>query len=365
MEFNQTHILMGNIQIRYYGIIIVTALLVGAYVASLLAKRTGRDPDHIWGGLTWAIIPGIIGARLWFVFFPPISLTVGCGIEGEVCQNIEWFMQNFFNLENGAIAIWSGGLSIFGAIIGGTLGAYLYLSHWHNRVVNIFTTIFTPLIWVSQFIGWVFKMLIGRVTGNEVDAFQYERPPSDFPDGGMRVSPWMDMAGVAIPIAQAIGRLANYINQELYGAPTTLPWGIQIPRAARVDPFDSMIDYPADTLFHPIWAYEAIWSIIAFYVLWRVYNHYRDRLLSGDILLIYIAQYSFVRFLLEFLRVEIAVIEGIGINSSQTITGIAFVVSVALLVYRHRPGHFEAAKEADDKAEAAELAQLKPASANV
>lgn len=77
MEFNQTHILMGNVQIRYYGIIIVTALLVGAYVASLLAKRTGRDPDHIWGGLTWAIIPGIIGARLWFVFFPPISLTAG------------------------------------------------------------------------------------------------------------------------------------------------------------------------------------------------------------------------------------------------------------------------------------------------
>jgi len=363
MEFNQTHILMGNVQIRYYGIIIVTALLVGAYVASILAKRTGRDPDHIWGGLTWAIIPGIIGARLWFVFFPPISLTAGCGIEGEVCQNIAWFMQNFFNLENGAIAIWSGGLSIFGAIIGGTLGAYLYLSHWHNTVVNLFTTIFTPLIWLSQFLGWMVKMVIGRITGNEVDAFQYERPPSDFPEDGMRVAPWMDIAGVGIPVAQAIGRLANYINQELYGAPTTLPWGIEIPRSARVDPFDSMIDYPASTLFHPIWAYEAIWSLIAFYVLWRVYNHYRDRLLSGDILLLYIAQYSFVRFLLEFLRVEIAVIEGIGINSSQTITGLAFVVSVVILIYRHRPGAFEAAKVADNQAEAKELARLKPTSA--
>ena len=361
MEFNQTHILMGNVQIRYYGIIIVTALLVGAYVASLLAKRTGRDPDHIWGGLTWAIIPGIIGARLWFVFFPPISLTAGCGIEGEVCQNIAWFMENFFNTENGAIAIWSGGLSIFGAIIGGTLGAYLYLSHWHNTVVNLFTTLFTPLIWVSQLLEWVVRMLIGRVTGNEVDAFEYERPPSDFPEGGMRVSPWMDIAAVGIPIAQAIGRLANYINQELYGSPTTLPWGIEIPRAGRVDPFDSMIDYPADTLFHPIWAYEAIWSLIAFYVLWRVYNHYRDRLLSGDILLIYIAQYSFVRFLLEFLRVEIAVIEGIGFNSSQTITGLAFVISVGLLIYRHRPGNFEVAKEDDNEAEKQELAQLKPA----
>lgn len=360
MEFQQTHILIGNVQIRYYGIIIVTALLVGAYIASLLAKRTGRDPDHIWGGLTWAIIPGIIGARLWFVLFPPISLTAGCGIEGAVCQDVGWFLQNFFNLENGAIAIWSGGLSIFGAIIGGSLGAYLYLSRWHNPVVGIFTTILTPLLFVGQFIEWIVRMIIGRITGNEVDAFAYERPPSDFPSEGMRVAPWMDMAGVAIPIAQAIGRIANYINQELYGSPTTLPWGISISRNARVDPFDNMIDFPTETLFHPIWAYEAIWSLIAFYVLWRVYNQYRDRLLAGDILLLYIAQYSFIRFLLEFLRVEIAVIGGLGINSSQAITGLAFVVSVAILLYRHRPGNFEAAKAAESQAETKELNKLKP-----
>ena len=73
MEFEQAHIVIGNLQIRYYGIIIVVALLAGAYIASLLASRSGRDSDHIWGGLTWAIVPGIIGARLWFVLFPPIS----------------------------------------------------------------------------------------------------------------------------------------------------------------------------------------------------------------------------------------------------------------------------------------------------
>ncbi len=359
MEFEQTHILIGNIQIRYYGIIIVTALLIGAYVASVLAKRTGRDPDHIWGGLTWAIIPGILGARLWFVLFPPIGLTAGCGIEGEICQNTAWFMENFFNLENGAIAIWSGGLSIFGAIIGGGLGAYLYVSKWHNPVVNLFTTILTPLIWVGQFIGWGVQNLIGRVTGNDVGAFEYERPPTDFPDDGMRMAPWLDIAAVSIPIAQAFGRIANYVNQELYGVPTTLPWGIQIPREARVDPFQSMIDFPADTLFHPIWAYEAIWSLVAFYVLWRIYNQYRDRLLTGDLFLMYIAQYSFVRFLLEFLRVEIAVIGDTGINSSQAITALAFIVAVGLLLYRHRPGNFESAKEADQQAEAEEMGRLK------
>ena len=80
------------------------------------------------------------------------------------------------------------------------------------------------------------------------------------------MSPWMDIAAVSIPLGQAIGRFANYVNQELYGAPTNLPWGIQIPRDARVAPYESLIDYPVDSLFHPIWAYEAIWSLVAFYV---------------------------------------------------------------------------------------------------
>jgi len=354
MEFEQTYIVVGNLQIRYYGIIIVAALLLGATVASMLAKRGGRDPDHIWGGLTWAIIPGIIGARLWFILFPPISLTAGCGIEGEVCQNTAWFLDNFFDSANGAIAIWSGGLSIFGAVIGGVFGAYLYLSRWHNRFINLFITVLTPVLWLSQALTWLAESLMARLTDKDVSSFRYQRPTSNFPDEGMRLSPWMDVAGVAIPVGQAIGRFANYVNQELYGAPTTLPWGIQIPRDARVAPYESLIDYPSDTLFHPLWAYEAIWSLIAFYVLWRIYHQYRGRLLSGDILLLYIAQYSFGRFLLEFLRVEIATIGASGINSSQTITLIAFLASVALLLYRHRGGKYSDAKGADVAAEQAE-----------
>ncbi len=354
MEFEQTYVVFGNLQIRYYGIIIVVALLLGATAASLLARRNGRDPDHIWGGLTWAIIPGIIGARLWFILFPPISLTAGCGIEGEVCQNTAWFLDNFFDSQNGAIAIWSGGLSIFGAIIGGAFGAYLYLSRWHNRIINLLITILTPLLWLSQALSWLAESLMARLTDKDVASFNYQRPASSFPDEGLRLSPWMDIAGVAIPVGQAIGRFANYVNQELYGAPTTLPWGIQIPRDARVADYESLIDYPSDTLFHPIWAYEALWSLVAFYVLWRIYHQYRDRLLSGDILLIYIAQYAFGRFLLEFLRVEIATIGSSGINSSQTISIIAFLASAALLFYRHRGGGFKDAKKADLAAEQAE-----------
>ena len=336
MEFEQAHLVIGNLQIRYYGIIIVVALLAGAYVASLLASRSGRDSDHIWGGLTWAIIPGIIGARLWFILFPPISLIAGCGVEGEICQDTAWFLENFFDTQSGAIAIWSGGLGIFGGMLGGLFGVWLYLSPWHNRIIGLLVTILTPLLWLYQLLEWLVTMTAQRLRGNSADSFRYQRPKSDFPDEGMPLGPWLDIAGVALPLGQAIGRFANYVNQELYGAPTNFPWGIQIPRDARVAPYESLIDFPLDSLFHPIWAYEAVWSLVAFYVLWRIYNQYRDRLVSGDILLLYVAQYAFVRFLLEFLRVEIAQIGATGINSSQTVTLIAFVVSAAILLRRHR-----------------------------
>ena len=75
MEFQAENILISlgqtDIQIRYYGIIIVTAMLIAAAVAARLARRDKRDPDHIWGALTWAIFPGIVAARLWYVLFPP------------------------------------------------------------------------------------------------------------------------------------------------------------------------------------------------------------------------------------------------------------------------------------------------------
>ena len=354
MEFEQAYLVIGNLQVRYYGIIIVLALLTGAYVASLLASRNGHDSDHIWGGLTWAIIPGIVGARLWFVLFPPVSLTAGCGIEGEFCQDTAWMLQNFFDSENGAIAIWNGGLSIFGGMIGGSLGAWLYLSSWHNRVVGALTTLVTPLIWLYQLLEWLLNAAMTRLRGKEPAPFRYRRPESSFPEDGLRLGPWMDIAGVAIPLGQAIGRVANYINQELYGGPTNLPWGINIPREARVAPYESLIEYPIDTLFHPLWAYEALWSLVAFVVLWRVYHLYRGHLLSGDILLLYVAQYSIGRFLLEFMRVEIATIGQTGINSSQTITLIALVVSVALLLQRHRGGRFDELQAADDAIENSE-----------
>ncbi len=278
MEFEREVIVLFNrVQIRYYGIIIVVAMLFAANVAARLAKRDGRDPEHIWGALTWAIIPGIILARLWFITFPPQTMVdqgLGAG----------YFYRNFFDLNNGGIAIWSGGLSIFGALVGGFAGAYIY-----------------------------------------------------FRRNGLAMPAWLDIAGVALPLGQAIGRWANYVNQELYGTITTLPWGIQIDREHRVFPFESTVEYPvSETAFHPLFLYESLWSLLAFIILLNLFLRQRNRLVPGDIFLIYLMQYSVIRFLLEFLRLEITVVARL--NFSQVIVGVVFAASLVFYIYRHRAG---------------------------
>src|SRR4051794_12114041 len=202
MVFKQEYIVIADrVQIRYYGIIIVVAMLIAAWVAARLAKRDGRDPDHVWGALTWAIIPAIVLARLWYVLAPPVSLT-----SLNPPMDTAWFLQHFFNLQNGAIAIWSGGLNIFGAVIGGLLGASVYMRRNH-----------------------------------------------------LPIGAWLDIAGVALPLGQAIGRWANFVNQELYGKVTSLPWGITIDSTHRITPYNSLVDYPvATTKYHPLFLYESI-----------------------------------------------------------------------------------------------------------
>jgi phosphatidylglycerol:prolipoprotein diacylglycerol transferase len=264
-----------ELNIRYYGIIIVLGMIVATFVARYLASSVGKDPEHVYGALTWAIIPGIILARLWFVTFPPETMV-------EAGFDRAYYYSNFFDLNNGAIAIWSGGLSIFGAVLGGLLGTLLYLRR--NR---------------------------------------------------LPVAPWLDIAAISLPVAQSIGRWANFVNQELYGIPTELPWGIAIDQEILRGTEYGAIEY-FGARFHPLFLYESLWSLAAFFVLFFLYTQRRSAFRAGDFFLLYIAQYSFIRFLLEFIRVEVTMVGGV--NLSQVVTAALFIFAVAAFVYRHRPG---------------------------
>jgi len=344
MQFEAEHILiqntfLGDLQIRYYGIIIITAMVIAAIVAARLARSRGVDSEHVWGGLTWAIFPGIILARLWFVLFPPAQLVAGCGDPASTlpCQDTAWYLENFFNLENGAIAIWAGGLSIFGAVLGGFLGAWLYVSRWHNPISRVFHYLALPIAIPISFVFWMIGAIFQRVTGKDVTPYQIPQFEPEFPDEGIPLTPWLDIAAVALPLAQAIGRWANYINQELYGIPTGSDfWGIPIDAAKRIGEYASLVEYPASTLFHPLFLYESLWSLGAFIVLYVLFTRHKHRFLDGDLFLIYLMQYSFIRFLLELIRIEIAYVPGTTINMSQVFTVIVFVL--ALVVYLARSG---------------------------
>ncbi|MCZ7546808.1 MAG: prolipoprotein diacylglyceryl transferase [Anaerolineae bacterium] len=144
--FGPQGITIGSFTIYYYGILIVIGILVCAGVASGMAKRAGKDPDHIWGGLTWALIPALIGARLWFVLFPAESV-VAAG------HGTYYMLTHPFDLEYGPFAIRYGGLGIWGAVIGGLFGIYLYWRRHREEPLLEWLDIVIVVLPLGQAIG--------------------------------------------------------------------------------------------------------------------------------------------------------------------------------------------------------------------
>jgi phosphatidylglycerol:prolipoprotein diacylglycerol transferase len=148
---------------------------------------------------------------------------------------------------------------------------------------------------------------------------------------------WADVVAPGLFVMQAIGRWGNFFNQELYGPPTTLPWGIKIDAAHRVGAYVDLTTYPvATTHFHPLFLYESVSGIVGALVLLWLARRPRSRLVSGDLLLIFLIWYGLTRFLLEDLRTGNWTF--FGIPTAQIVTLGFILVGVAGLFYRHGPG---------------------------
>ena len=222
---------IGPLFVRYYGIILMAGALAAAFLAEREARRRGYDGELVWDGLIWVLVGGIVGARLWHIFTPPPSM---------VAQGIT--TQYYLTHPLDAINIRAGGLGIPGAVIGG-----LALFYWYAR------------------------------------------------RKGERLGPWLDVFAPAIPLGQAIGRWGNFVNQEVYGAPTNLPWAIYIAPENRLSGFQDQAYY------HPIFLYESLWNLVWVFVLLWLGRKYADVLKNGDLFLIYLISYPFIRFMLDFL----------------------------------------------------------------
>jgi phosphatidylglycerol:prolipoprotein diacylglycerol transferase len=150
------------------------------------------------------------------------------------------------------------------------------------------------------------------------------------------VAIYLDGAALGMPLGQAIARLGNFINQELYGPPTTLPWGLRIDPPHRIPPFDDLTRYPESTRFHPLFLYEAIWNLVGFALLNTIARRFEKQLRDGDLILMYAIWYPLGRFFLEFLRTDSWFFPGTPFNVVHVLSLLAICGAAALLIWRHR-----------------------------
>lgn len=142
----------------------------------------------------------------------------------------------------------------------------------------------------------------------------------------------LDVVAPALPIAQAIGRLGNWFNQEVYGRPTSLPWGLEIDQPG-LQP--SGAAYPAGTLFHPTFLYEGLWNVaLALGLIWL---DKRRKLRRGELFALYVVGYAVGRLWVEALRADGAsLILGVRINIWMSVVigilALAFIVRRRLLM---------------------------------
>ena len=222
------------------------------------------------------------------------------------------------NPEDGwSMLLWVVVLAVIGARI------YHVVHEWESTYADNLALI--PQVWRGG-IG-----IPGAIAGGALAIFLWTRTR------GQNTARWLDIFAPALLLGQAIGRLGNFVNQELYGPPTTLPWGIPIDAAHRVPPWDNLASYPVDaTRFHPLFAYEALLNLLGMVVLLLVIRRFGPRLFAGDIALLYIMWYGAVRSGLETYRTDNWVIAGV--PTAIWLGVIAFVLSAAWLVIRHRRG---------------------------
>jgi phosphatidylglycerol---prolipoprotein diacylglyceryl transferase len=206
------------------------------------------------------------------------------------------------------------------ALIGGRL--YHVIDQWDRYKDNLFSIVQPPYTGLGVY---------GGIITGTVAAFlsaRYKKAPF------LR---WADIVAPALFVMQAVARWGNFFNQELYGTPTDLPWGIPIDCAHRIAAYPCSEFPEATTSFHPLFLYESISGIIgALVLIWMGY-HLRHRIRPGDLLFTFFIWYGAVRFLLEPLRQENWTFNGI---PTASLVSLAFIaVGVAALLWRHRPGH--------------------------
>ncbi len=145
---------------------------------------------------------------------------------------------------------------------------------------------------------------------------------------------YLDGVGLGLLLGQAIGRIGNFINQELYGPPTTLPWGLRIDPAHRVPPYNNLGLYPESVRFQPLFLYELLWDALGFVLLLWISRRFGKRLRNGDLFLMYLIWAPLGRFFIEFMRTDSWFFPGTPFNILHVVIAAIVISASTMLVIR-------------------------------
>ena len=263
---------IGNFILSWHGVMTFIAVAVAVWLVARWGAKEGMIVDSIYSVSVWAIIGGVVGARALHV--------------------IDFWDEVYKHDFVSVFLVWSGGIAIYGAILGGFAGGALYIivrnSEWF---LSLWRTIFP---------------------------FMGEAHRANLPSIGRLA----DITAPALLIAQAIGRIGDIINGEHYAKMTDLPWGV-----IYTHPDSPGIFRPPT---HPAVGYELLFDLVLLAAIWPL----RDRLRpNGMFFTLYLATYSIGRFFLSFLREEFNEYFG-ALNEAQVVAILVVIVTVPLLVWK-------------------------------
>lgn len=201
------------------------------------------------------------------------------------------------------------------AVLFGLLGARLY--HVFTHPADYF---YDGAQWWRVFAIWEGgNAILGSLIGGAIAAWVVCRIR------GIRFLSFADAAAVPILTAQAIGRLGNWFNHELFGWPTNLPWGLEVPRPNSAIP----AGLPADTLFHPTFLYEMLWNLLGVGCILLLERMFRMR--WGKTVAIYFIWYGVGRIVIESIRLDYSEVI-LGLRSNVLGALVLALIGVVLVV---------------------------------
>ncbi len=263
-----SYIDLGPLRIHFYALCIIAGIIVAALLTNHRLTKRGAEPWVVIDIALLAVPLALVGARIFHVVTHP-GFYFGEG-------------SNPWNpFEPGSVwAIWEGGIAIFGALIGGAVGAYLGCK-------------------------WT----------------------------GIRFWTFADALAPGLLLAQAMGRFGNWFNQELFGLPTDLPWGLEIDSDNSAFP----AGLAEGTLFHPTFLYEVIWNVLGVCVL--LWAGRKARMQWGRLFGLYLIWYGSGRIVWESIRIDPSeIIFGIRTNVWAAILAVVVGVAIIVVQSRRHPG---------------------------